>query len=102
MQEAMQETIQETMQETMQEKMQETRVWGRNIYYRGYVIHEDVPRICYTIYDRRPDRIELATRGTSREAMRWVDARVAVEDKLQDSQASIREILLLAKGCMAA
>ena len=36
---------------------------GRNIFYRGYVIHEDVPTICYTIYDRRPERTELETGG---------------------------------------
>ena len=71
---------------------------GRNIYYRGYVIHEDVPTICYTIYDRRPDRTELATVGTSREAMKWVDSRIAIEDKLGDTQVPIRELLALARS----
>tara|TARA_B100000315_G_C14561753_1_gene580897 strand:- start:9 stop:248 length:240 start_codon:yes stop_codon:yes gene_type:complete len=48
-----------------------------NLYYRGYVIHEEIRSICYTVFDRRPDRLELASSGTTREAMRWVDGRVA-------------------------
>ena len=48
-----------------------------NLYYRGYVIHEDVRSICYTIYDRRPHREELAVSPGSREAMQWVDQREA-------------------------
>ena len=71
---------------------------GRNIYYRGYVIHEDVPTICYTIYDRRPDRTELATVGTSREAMKWIDSRISIEEKLGDTQVPIRELLALARS----
>lgn len=82
--------------------MFETVSIGRNIYYRGYVIHEDVPKVCYTIYDRRPDRVELATAGTSREAMKWVDARIAIEEKLKDTQVTIQEILALARGAMVA
>ena len=80
----------------------ETLAKGMNIYYRGYVIHEDVPSICYTIYDRRPARVELATVGTSREAMKWVDSRIAIEEKLQDTQVSIQELLFLARGAMVA
>lgn len=82
--------------------MTEALATGRNIYYRGYVIHEDVPAVCYTIYDRRPDRKELATAGTSREAMKWVDSRIAIEEKLRDTQVSIEEILFLARGGLAA
>lgn len=82
--------------------MFETVSIGRNIYYREYVIHEDVPKVCYTIYDRRPDRVELATAGTSREAMKWVDARIAIEEKLKDTQVTIQEILALARGAMVA
>ena len=82
--------------------MQEAMAKGMNIFYRGYVIHEDVPKICYTIYDRRPDRVELATTGTSREAMKWVDSRISIEEKLRDTQVSIQELLLLARGVMAA
>ena len=44
-----------------------------NLFYRGYVIHQDIPSICYTIFSRRPERMELAACGTSREAMLWVD-----------------------------
>ena len=47
-----------------------------NLFYRGYVIHEDVREVCYTIYDRRPNRGELVIAGDSREAMTWVDRRV--------------------------
>jgi hypothetical protein len=50
---------------------------GMNIYYRGYVIHEDIRSICYTIYGSRPHRTELATAGTSREAMQWIDRIIA-------------------------
>ena len=82
--------------------MQETLAKGMNVYYRGFVIHEDVPKICYTIYDRRPDRVELATVGTSREAMKWVDSRISIEEKLKDTQVTIQEILLLARGAMVA
>ena len=48
-----------------------------NLFYRGYVIHEDIRSICYTIYDRRPHREELAVAADSGEAMRWVDHLVA-------------------------
>ena len=78
--------------------MLEAVATGRNIFYRGYVIHEDVPTICYTIYDRRPARTELATIGTSREAMKWVDSRIAIEEKLGDTQVPIRELLSLARS----
>ena len=82
--------------------MVEALARGMNIYYRGYVIHEDVPSICYTIYDRRPDRVELATAGTSREAMKWVDSRISIEERLRDTQVSIEEILCLARGAILA
>ena len=50
-----------------------------NIFYRGYVIHEDIRAICYTIYGRRPDRQELDARCTAMEAMQWVDRDVVGE-----------------------
>ena len=50
-----------------------------NIFYRGYVIHEDIRAICYTIYGRRPDRRELDAQGTALEAMQWVDRDVAAD-----------------------
>jgi hypothetical protein len=48
-----------------------------NLYYRGYVVHEDIRSICYTIFDCRPHRIELGNSGTALEAMRWIDRDVA-------------------------
>jgi hypothetical protein len=57
--------------------MMEQLARGMNIYYRGYVIHEDIRRIHYTIYGTRPHRTELASAGSSREAMKWVDQRMA-------------------------
>ena len=48
-----------------------------NIYYRGYVIHQDIPAICYTVYGRRPLRMELSACGTSLQAMQWVDRHVS-------------------------
>ncbi|MCY4366497.1 MAG: hypothetical protein OXE17_09780 [Chloroflexi bacterium] len=80
--------------------MQEAIAQGMNIYYRGYVVHEDVPKVCYTIYDRRPDRVELATVGTSREAMKWVDCRIAIEEKLRDTRVTVDELLSLARSAV--
>ena len=48
-----------------------------NLFYRGYVIHEDIPSICYTIYGAKPHRAELRSRGTALEAMKWVDRDLA-------------------------
>ena len=48
-----------------------------NLYYRGYVIHEDIPSICYTIFGRRPQRMELGSSVTAREGMQWVDQHLA-------------------------
>ena len=44
-----------------------------NIFYRGYLIHRDIWAFCYTIFDRRPQRMELTVCDTSLEAMQWVD-----------------------------
>jgi hypothetical protein len=57
--------------------MFETMSRGMNLYYRGYLIHEEIRSIYYTIYGTRPERRELASAGTSRRAMEWVDGRVA-------------------------
>ena len=54
---------------------------GRDIYYRGYHIHQDIQSICYTIYGPRPMRRELAVVGRSQEAMRWIDCRIEEEDR---------------------
>ena len=48
-----------------------------NLFYRGYVIHEDIRSICYTIYGCRPHRIEMMSGGTAKEAMRLVDRDIA-------------------------
>ena len=79
-----------------------TMTRGMNLYYRGYVIHEDFRHISYTIYDRRPDRVELATVGTSREAMQWIDARISIESKLTDTGVSLKELLDLARATVVA
>ena len=48
-----------------------------NIFYRGYLVHEDIRGICYTIFDRRPRRVGLATCDSTMAAMQWVDRQVA-------------------------
>ncbi|PKB79904.1 MAG: hypothetical protein BZY88_10980 [SAR202 cluster bacterium Io17-Chloro-G9] len=53
-----------------------------NIFYRGYVIHEDIRSICYTIYGRRPARRELDAQCTAQEAMQWVDRDLEAEAKV--------------------
>jgi hypothetical protein len=57
--------------------MLETGSRGRNLYYRGYLIHEDIRSLHYTIYGTRPERRQVAGAATSRQAMEWVDGRVA-------------------------
>ena len=54
-----------------------------NLFYRGYVIHEDIRSICYTIYGAKPLRAEIGSRGTTLEAMRWVDRDLAQLAKVQ-------------------
>ena len=49
------------------------------IYYRGYVIDEEIPSISYSVYGRRPERLELTAKGTSRQAMEWIDGDVVRE-----------------------
>ena len=53
-----------------------------NIYYRGYVIHEEIRSISYSVYGRRPERAELTAKSTSREAMKWIDRNVRRDDIL--------------------
>ena len=55
----------------------ETLSRGMNIYYRGYVIHEDIKSVYYTIYGMRPDRQEIDRAGTSRQAMERIDRLIA-------------------------
>ena len=49
-----------------------------NIYYRGYLIHEEIRSICCTVLGRRPVRRELAACDNAMVAMRWVDRQVAM------------------------
>ncbi len=49
------------------------------IYYRGYVIDEDIPSISYSVYGRRPLRPELTAKSTTRQAMEWIDRDVKRE-----------------------
>ena len=46
------------------------------IYYRGFVINEDIRAISYTVFGRRPERSEVAAQSTAQEAMRWIDGEV--------------------------
>lgn len=48
---------------------------GRRIYYRGYLIHAEIPGICYVIYGRNSFRqlFELGTVRGFTDAMHWVD-----------------------------
>ena len=48
---------------------------GRKVYYRGYLIHGEVPGICYVIYGRNEfgQVAELGAARTFPSAMRWVD-----------------------------
>lgn len=49
------------------------------IFYRGYVIDEEIPLISYSVYGRRPERPELTARSTTRQAMEWIDSDVKRE-----------------------
>jgi hypothetical protein len=49
------------------------------IFYRGYLIDEEIRSISYSVYGRRPERHELTARSTSREAMEWIDGNVKRE-----------------------
>ena len=60
--------------------MVETLSRGMNIYYRGYLIHEDIRSIYYTVYGVRPGRAELTSAGNSREAMEWIDRQIAEQE----------------------
>ena len=51
---------------------------GRRISYRGYLIHGEVPSICYVIYGRNGfgQLTELGATRSFPDAMRWVDKHV--------------------------
>ncbi len=78
--------------------MLDTMARGMNVYYRGYVIHKELHQFRYTIYDRRPERVELAAADTTQEAMRWIDARINIEARLSDTGVSLQELLDLARA----
>ncbi len=48
---------------------------GRKVYYRGYLIHGEIPGISYVIYGRNEfgQVAELGAARTFQSAMRWVD-----------------------------
>ena len=52
---------------------------GRKVYYRGYLIHGEIPGICYVIYGRNEfgQVAELGAARTFPSAMRWVDRHCA-------------------------
>ena len=52
---------------------------GRRISYRGYLIHGEVPSICYVIYGRNRygQLTELGATRSFPDAMVWVDKHVA-------------------------
>ena len=43
------------------------------IYYRGYVIDEEIRSNCYTVYGRRPVRAEMTVHADAQKAMKWID-----------------------------
>ena len=49
---------------------------GTNIFYRGYVIHEEIKAISYTIYGERPVRSKIARVGSFIQAMELIDQQV--------------------------
>lgn len=48
---------------------------GRKVYYRSYLIHGEIPGLCYVIYGRNGlgQLAELGTVRDFRAAMEWVD-----------------------------
>ena len=52
---------------------------GRKVYYRGYLIHGEIPGISYVIYGRNEfgQVAELGAAQTFPCAMRWVDRHAA-------------------------
>ncbi|MDA1128923.1 MAG: hypothetical protein O2913_09520 [Chloroflexi bacterium] len=49
------------------------------IFYRGYVIDEEIRSISYSVRGRRPERPELTAKSTARQAMEWIDGNVKRE-----------------------
>lgn len=57
---------------------------GRRISYRGYLIHGEVPSICYVIYGRNGfgQLTELGATRSFPDAMQWVDKHLANMDQM--------------------
>ena len=52
---------------------------GRKVYYRGYLIHGEIPGVCYVIYGKN-EFGQVAELGATRSfpsAMGWVDRHAA-------------------------
>ena len=56
------------------------------IYYRGYIIEEEIRSISYSVYGQRPGRPELTARSTPREAMEWIDNDVKQDPILEPAR----------------
>ena len=56
------------------------------IYYRGYIIEEEIRSISYSVYGQRPERPELIARSTPREAMEWIDNDVKQDTILESTR----------------
>ena len=63
-----------------------------NLYYRGYLIHEDIRSICYTVYGRRPQRSAMTTKDNCTAAMQWVDRQARLA-RLQPRPPELRPVL---------
>ena len=56
------------------------------IYYRGYIIDEEIRSISNSVYGKRPERPELTARSTPREAMEWIDNDVKQDTILESTR----------------
>jgi hypothetical protein len=63
---------------------------GRRIYYRGYLIHAEIPGICYVVYGRNSlgQLAELGTVRSFTDAMQWVDRHI---DEMRDVKTLVPE-----------
>jgi len=62
------------------------------IFYRGYVIDEEIRSIIYSVYGQRPERAELTVKSTSLEAMKWIDAKLRRNAILASTRTSASAI----------
>ncbi len=62
-------------------------VANMKIYYRGYLIHEEIRSISYSVYGQRPERTELTAKSSSSAAMKWIDANVKRNDILSATRS---------------